>query len=188
MAQERQPIVILLAWFCIALAAGVGGWVQHFSAVGVATTVWTLTALVLLVCWRVSIVRAWAMNLDLKWLIGLHVTRFVGVYFLILASRGELPSGFARPAGIGDIAVAALALLLIAAATLRGLRTLVLAWNAFGLLDILFVISSALRFGLRDVESMLALRVLPLSLLPTFFVPLIIVSHVLIFVRMRKHQ
>jgi hypothetical protein len=53
-----------------------------------------------------------------------------------------------------------------------------------GFVDIIFVVFSALRFGLRDWQSMHALRELPLSLLPTFLVPLIIVSHVLIFVRL----
>ena len=177
---------MLPAWLCLALAGGVGGWLHNFSAAGVAITIWTLTVIVLFACWKISSVRAWTMTIDLKWLIGLHLSRFVGFYFLTLASRGELPSGFARPAGLGDIVVAALALVLITVPLLRGMRMLVLAWNAIGLLDILFVVSSALRFGLRDLDSMLPLRVLPLSLLPTFLVPLIIVSHVLIFVRMRK--
>lgn len=53
-----------------------------------------------------------------------------------------------------------------------------------GFVDIIFVVFSALRFGLRDWQSMHPLRELPLSLLPTFLVPLIIVSHVLIFVRL----
>jgi hypothetical protein len=168
------------------LAGGIGGWFQNFSAAGIALTVWTLTALALLACWKISEVRAWAIMVDLKWLIALHITRFVGFYFLILAGRGELPSGFARPAGVGDIAVAVLALLLVAIPFLRGMRAVVLTWNVFGLLDILFVAFSALHFGRRDLESMLPLRVLPLSLLPTFLVPLIIAAHVLIFVRMRK--
>jgi hypothetical protein len=58
-----------------------------------------------------------------------------------------------------------------------------LLWNAFGLIEIAFVVFSALRFGLKDWQSMAPLRELPLSLLPTFLVPLIITSHVLIFIR-----
>jgi hypothetical protein len=186
MAKERQPIVILLAWFCLALAGGVGDWFRNFSAIGVALTVWMLAGMVLFAAWRIPIVRAWIRSLDLQGLIALHLVRFVGFYFLVLANRGELLPGFARPAGLGDIAVASLALFLVASSRLRNKRGLVLAWNTFGLLDILFVVSSALRFGLRDLESMLPLRVLPLSFLPTFFVPLIIASHVLIFLRVRN--
>ena len=61
-------------------------------------------------------------------------------------------------------------------------KPLLLAWNTLGLIDIIFVVLSALRFGLKDWQSMRTLRELPLSLLPTFLVPLIIASHVLIFV------
>jgi hypothetical protein len=63
-------------------------------------------------------------------------------------------------------------------------KTLLLIWNSIGLIDIIFVVSSALRFGLKDWQSMHALRELPLSLLPTFLVPLIIAAHILIFVRL----
>jgi hypothetical protein len=184
--KETKPVLLLAAWFCLALAGGVGRWFHDFSAAGIAIMVWTLTGLALLACWKISEVRAWAQMVDLKWLIALHLTRFVGFYFLVLAGRGELPSGFARPAAVGDIAVALLALVLVAIPLLREMRAVVLTWDLFGLLDILFVVFNALRFGRRDLESMLPLRVLPLSLLPTFLVPLIIVSHVLIFLRMRK--
>ncbi len=54
--------------------------------------------------------------------------------------------------------------------------------------DILFVVMSALRFGLKDWESMHALREFPLCLLPTFLVPLIIASHVLIYFRAARGE
>jgi hypothetical protein len=63
-------------------------------------------------------------------------------------------------------------------------KTFLLSWNTLGLIDIVFVVSSALRFGLKDWQSMHALREFRLSLLPTFLVPFIIASHVLIFVRL----
>jgi hypothetical protein len=187
MKEETKPVLLVLAaWFCVALAGGIGGWFQNFGAAGVAIMVWLLTALALLLAWRVWVVHTWALTVDMKWLIALHLTRFVGIYFLLLASRGELSSAFARPAGWSDIAVASLALLLTVIPLLRNSRELLLVWNVFGLIDILFVVSSALHFGRIDLDSMLPLRVLPLSLLPTFFVPLIIASHVLIFVRLRR--
>lgn len=186
MNERTRPVLLLSAWFCLVLAGGVGGWFRDFSAVGVAITVGMLTAAVLIACWRVSYLRECILVVDLKWLITLHLTRFVGFYFLLLANWGELPSGFAQPAGFGDIAVATLAMFLVASPFLREMRAVVQTWNVFGLLDILFVVFNALRFGRRDLESMLPLRVLPLSLLPTFLVPLIIASHVLIFVRVRR--
>ena len=122
------------------------------------------------------------MKVDLRWLVLLHLTRFVGFYFFRLSSRGELPFAFAASAGSGDIIVAALAVLLLVLSNARNWSMLI-TWNTIGLIDIIFVVMMALRLGLEDRQSMHALREFPLSLLPTFFVPLIIVSHVLIFFR-----
>jgi hypothetical protein len=184
---ETKPIVFgLFAWLALALTAGLAGSFQNVSAAGVAVTVWSLTLLTLLVSWKVRLLREAVTALDLRGLIALHLARFVGIYFLILASRGQLPLGFARPAGFGDILVALGAAALLTMPLLRSSRGFLFAWNALGLLDIVFVVSSALRFGLRDWPSMAPLREFPLSLLPTFLVPLIIASHVLIFVRLHK--
>ncbi|HAF14871.1 MAG TPA: hypothetical protein DCK99_14495 [Blastocatellia bacterium] len=81
--------------------------------------------------------------------------------------------------------MASAAIVLLAVPKIRSWPTLVRIWNFFGFIDITFVAFSALRFGLQDWQSMSALRELPLSLLPTWLVPLIIASHVLIFVRLR---
>ena len=183
-SESKSIAAVLGAWFCVALAVGVGGFFRDVSAPIVALTVWGLVALTLLAGWKIGFVHAWSLTVDLRALVALHLTRFVGIYFLILGSRSLLPSGFARPAGIGDTAVAIIAVVLLMFSTLPYWRTLLRIWNFFGFIDIAFVVFSALRFGLQDWQSMAALRTLPLSLLPTFLVPLIIASHVLIFVRL----
>jgi hypothetical protein len=179
---NKSVVLILTGWICIALGAGVAGWLERASAPVIAGIVWTLTALALLACWKILRLQTWAMNVELRWLVLLHLTRFVGFYFFFLCSRGELPFAFAGPAGWGDIIVAALAILLLALSDARNWSMLIV-WNTIGLTDILFVVMTALRLGLEDWQSMHALREFPLSLLITFFVPLIIVSHVLIFFR-----
>jgi len=177
----RFVTLALLSWLCFAV--GVARWFHNASAPVVAATVWTLTALVLLACWKIVPVKAWALNVDLRWLVLFHLTRlFAGAYFLVLCQRGQLLCGFATRAGWGDIIVAIFALPVVAAMRARFAKRLLLVWNTVGFIDIIFVVFSALRFGLRDWQSMHALRELPLSLLPTFLVPLIIASHVLIFV------
>jgi hypothetical protein len=178
----KNIALVLAGWILVASAIGLAGWFKTASAPLVAATVWTLTALILLACWKVSSLRHWAMKVDLRGLVLLHLTRFVaGSYFLFLCRRGELPSAFATPAGWGDIIVAALAILLLALPGVRNWKML-LFWNMIGFADILFVVMTALRLGLADWQSMRALRELPLSLLPMFLVPLIIASHVLIFI------
>lgn len=131
--------------------------------------------------------RAWADGLDLRAVVGLHLTRFVGFYFLYLYERDRLPYAFAVPGGIGDIIVALLAVVVIAAPLPPKARLHAISiWNVVGLLDILLVVTTAARLGLADPRSMRELTFLPLSLLPTFLVPLIIASHLLIFARTRR--
>jgi hypothetical protein len=180
---NRVVTLVLLGWLCFAV--GLASWFQNASALAVAATVWTLTALVLLACWKVRTIRVCVLNIDLRWLVLLHLTRlFAGAYFLVLCQRRQLPCAFATPAGWGDIVIGVMAVAVVTAMQLTQFAKLfLLAWNMSGLIDIVFVVASALRFGLKDWQSMHALRELPLSLLPTFLVPLIIASHVLIFVR-----
>jgi hypothetical protein len=109
----------------------------------------------------------------------------VGIYFLFLSGRGELARSFALPAGWGDIVVAtgALALVLTGPAS-NARRKWFTAWNLAGQLDILLVVLTAARIWMTEPEAMVPLLRLPLSLLPTFLVPLIIASHVILFARL----
>ena len=133
--------------------------------------------------------RLWLAGLNLRQIVALHLTRFVGIYFLVLYRRGELPYDFAVPGGWGDIVVATGALILVLLVPdLARRRPWLLAWNLLGLLDILFVVATASRLALADPWSMQALLRLPLSLLPTFLVPLLIASHLYLFVRLRTER
>lgn len=150
----------------------------------------TLTAGLLAAGLFVPGFRQWVETVDIRLVVALHLSRFVGVYFLVLYQRGELPYAFAVPGGWGDIVVASLALVLLISmrpSSLRG-RRLYFAWNVLGLIDILAVVATATVQGVARPESMQALLRLPLSLLPTFLVPLIIASHVLIFSRLLRDQ
>jgi hypothetical protein len=186
-SSNRIVTLVLLGWLCFTV--GLSGWFHNATAPAVAATVWTLTAFVLLACWRVAPIRLWVLNVDVSWLVLFHLTRlFAGAYFLLLCQRGQLPCGFARTAGWGDIIVAILALAVVGAMRIQFGKLLLLTWNTMGLIDIIFVVFSALQFGVNDSQSMHALRELPLSFLPMFLVPLIIASHVLIFVRLAERE
>ena len=145
-----------------------------------------LTVASLTAVFRVPLYRGWADNVSLRALVAIHLTRFVGFYFLLLARRGALAAGFAVPAGYGDVFVATLALglILIGEPRTQWRRGLYLIWNSLGLVDILLVVGNAARVGLVDPQSMQPLLGFPLSLLPTFLVPVIITSHILIFRRL----
>lgn len=131
--------------------------------------------------------RAWLATWNLRQLIAFHVTRFVGIYFLFLYGRGALPYDFAVPAGWGDIAIATAALVLVLfTPDLTGHRAWVLVWNVAGFVDIGYAVFTAFRLAMADPQSVINLLRLPLSIVPTFLVPIIVASHVLIFSRLLK--
>ena len=176
-------------WFGAAIAAGHFLWLQRIPPFGVQGIILGLTALVLLTYYRLAFVRAWVDSLDLRALVLLHVTRFVGIYFLVLYQRGELPRAFALPAGFGDIVVATMVLPVVFAplepdARQRAIRI----WNVVGFVDILLIIVAATRINVTDPAQLRPLTQLPLSLLPTFLVPLILATHVIIFSRIARAQ
>lgn len=144
----------------------------------------SLTLATLLSLYRIGPIHSWAIHVDPRRLVAFHLTRFVGIYFLVLYSRGELPYEFAVIGGWGDIIVATGAILLMLTGPLTsGRRRLYLIWNVVGLVDILFVVATATRLALADPASMAPLLRLPLSLLITFVVPVVIATHVWLFRR-----
>ena len=170
----RQVGAGLGVWLAIAIGVGAAG---VLSAGPVRLPQGILVGLTVLTL-AIAPLRRWAMKVDIRALVAFHLSRFVGAYFLYLYSRGELPYDFAVKGGIGDILVALAALLVIC----KPARTGLIAWNLFGLCDILFVVATAARLA----GSMHALTVLPLSLLPTWLVPLIIATHTWMLVRLFK--
>lgn len=183
---NRLAVLLGLGWLALAALAGGAGLIARLRPPAPQVLLLALTALLLL-AGRADRFQAWLTSLGWRPLVALHLSRFVGAYFLVLHQRGELPWAFAVPGGIGDIVVAALALgLLLAGDRVAARPGLLLGWNVLGLVDILFVVATAARLALADPASMAALLRLPLSLLPTFLVPLIIATHVWLFAAARE--
>ena len=184
------PLPIRIAiwiWLIAALFVGNSTLLQRLPMPAMQGILLGLTAVCLALYFKVQGLRAWVDRLDLRALVLLHITRFVGFYFLILYRRGELPYAFAVPGGWGDIIVASLALFVCFLPMQESSRRRAITiWNVIGFVDIAMVVITAGRLGLQNGLQMRALTDLPLSLLPTFLVPVIITTHIIIFFRLRR--
>ena len=119
----------------------------------------------------------------LRPLLVLHAFRFIGLSFLVPGVVSpDLPVSFARSAAYGDLVAATLALLALAASGSR--LGLALAWifNLFGTFDLLNAFYRANTSGLSATQFGAAFFI------PTFIVPLLLVTHVLIFRILSKVQ
>ena len=183
-------ILFTFAWFLLALIVGATQLLASIPPPFPQGVLFFLVILLLVLFWKANVFRNWSLSVDIRILLLIHITRFVGIYFLILYSRGKLPYDFAIIGGWGDIVVAVTALLILLFSPTRGLIGLVIyfIWNLFGFIDILFVVATAGRLAMADPHSMKELTKLPLSLLPTFLVPFIIYSHIVIVIRLWRSK
>lgn len=186
--QDRQKVIALLAgWLGAVSFLGITGRAATLQPPLPQIAILAVTALLALAVARVPWLHRFAFGVDPRVLVRLHVARFVGGTFLFLHAEGRLPTDFAVPGGWGDIVVAAFAVMLLTAGPPRTpeVRRSWFVWNLFGLLDITLVVATGARLGMADPASMQALLEFPMSLIPTFLVPLIFVTHGVLWLRLR---
>lgn len=110
-----------------------------------------------------------------------HSFRHIGLSFLVPnLNSGGLPDYFAATAGYGDLAAAVLAFAAIAALKWRSPVALPLVWlfNTVGTVD--------LFNALRQAEAIPYFG--PTWFIPTFLVPLLLVTHAMIFLILLKKK
>jgi hypothetical protein len=136
--------------------------------------------------------RQFVSALDLRVLTAAQTGRVVGVVFLILYLQGGLPGVFALPAGWGDVTIGITAPLVAWYWKPPHPTRSFLVWNVLGCLDLvtavtLGVLASATPAGVLagDVSTRLMSQ-FPLSLIPTFFVPLFLIFHLISLARVGK--
>ena len=137
--------------------------------------VWGLIAKWLLAPWLGKMARHQA----LFWLTLPHAFRYIGMVFLVPGVVAQpLPDTFAIPAAYGDLATGVLALLALIALRTGWAGALALVWlfNIVGTLDLLN--------ALRHVDVAPAFGAA--WYIPTFLVPVLLVTHFMIFVRLLR--
>jgi hypothetical protein len=189
---RNYSVLAISVWF---LSALVGGWFDIFSMPGKPplfvglflvlpilsfTTMYTLSARF----------RTFANSIPLSLIVGAHLWRYVGLGFIFVYLLGKLPGEFAIPEGVGDVVAAAFALPLARALhRKRPVRGYFLLWNIFGLIDLISAITVGILFSqgsfgiLRTGVSTAFMTAFPVNVIPTFFVPLFILLHMLALAR-----
>jgi hypothetical protein len=126
--------------------------------------------------------RNYLLRLDLRLVLTAQLWRVIGIAFLFALSFGQLPAGFAVPAGIGDLAtgIAALAVVL-ALGNFSLTRGRLYAFTALGVAD--FLVVNATGLSLEPPT----LTVWPLAIFPTLMIPFFAVLH-LVAVLQSRHN
>jgi len=187
----QRTLLVLAAWFFLAVWLGVTGKLLTTGGlpIGIGAAI-VLPLVAFAVDGRLGHpLFGGLMRLDLAALIGAQVFRVVGVLFLVAWSAGVLPGGFALPAGIGDVAVGLTAPFVATVVARRRSRSMMLAWlwAILGTTDLIAAVTLGVLHGgpplglFSGPITTSAVAHYPLSLIPTFGVPLALLFHVRTF-------
>ncbi|WP_131989377.1 hypothetical protein [Chthoniobacter flavus] len=124
-------------------------------------------------------------ELDGATAIFLQTQRALGVVFLVEYARGHLPAGFALPAGLGDVAVGLAAPWVAQNLAAKKPHAAAVArfWNYLGIFDLVLALTMGVTHGgpplgiFASEISNQAVTQYPLSLIPTWAVPLAFILH-----------
>lgn len=188
---------LLLAWFAAAYVIGAERLLANEAAsliLPIAITATVPVAAFLAIYALSSRFRGFILAQDIRALTMLQHWRVIGFGFLPLYFFAVLPGVFAWPAGLGDVAIGLAAAFVIARldrdpawATSAGL----VRFHLLGLLDFAVAIATAgLAAGgfpalIADGVTSAPLDVWPLNLFPSFIVPIFIILHLSVLLKVR---
>jgi hypothetical protein len=180
--------VVLAVWFALVFSLGAGEVLVTPGGRPPLALMFAVTAPIIVFLaafWVSRRFREFVLAADLRFITGMQAWRFGGFTFLALYSYGVLPGYFAWPAGLGDMAVGVTApwilVALIRQPSFAASKTFV-AWNLFGILDLVVAVGLGRLGPLLFVDAVGAgaiapMAYLPLVLIPAFFVPAFIIMH-----------
>lgn len=138
--------------------------------------------------------REFVLALNPQTLTLVQAWRIVGFVFLVLSTYHILPAAFALPAGWGDMAIGATALFVAMRLANPNHRMAFIVWQLLGMTDLVLAITlggagrflDPQAFGMAGGATTTPMTVLPLSLIPTFAVPLLFILHVICIAQARR--
>jgi hypothetical protein len=144
--------------------------------------------------WQSESVAGLVSAIPLHWLVAAQVYRVAGGIFLVLWADGRMPWQFALPAGIGDL-VTGIVAVVVAARLGRnaiGAHRATYVWSLFGIADLVVALAmgamtSPGRVHLLALDAPnLLVTAYPLVMVPTFAVPLALMLHGLVLLRLQR--
>jgi len=142
-----------------------------------------LAAWTMIVAWYIHpLLKTMPLQRALEPLLLLHAFRYIGLMFLIPGVTAEiLDSRFSHPAAYGDLAAAALALLSIMLLRMNARGAILSVWvfNEWGFVDL---IKAVVRGMIYTADGHLGAT----FWIPAVIVPLLLVTHVYIFIQLVK--
>lgn len=195
----RLTAVLLLVWLGISVTASkllifhAGSKYAAFPPIPMGFAVMLPIALFLLWFTASRTFRQFVLSLNPSALTIAETWRIGGITFVTLEVFHILPGVFAQPAGWGDVFIGLTAPFVAFYLARPGHKSAFIAWNILGMLDLvsavtLGVLSSNAVGVLRPSVSTDAMTVLPLSLIPTFAVPLLFIVHIILIVQAMSWQ
>jgi hypothetical protein len=134
--------------------------------------------------------RQFLLELNPRTLTVVQAWRIAGFVFLVLYAYGILPGQLALPAGWGDIAIGATAPLVALKLANPNYRRSFILWQLLGITDLVTAVGLGVTAQLINPHGIAtsAMTVLPMSLIPTFAVPLFMILHFICIAQARQWQ
>jgi hypothetical protein len=181
---------IIAGWFIFAVtASALHLFKNNTGRIGLEVAFAALTPIVIFAIWFATSenFRHFTLSLSPRALTLVQTWRLIGVTFVLLEARGQLPAVFALPAGYGDIFIGATAPLAAFWLAKPQHRNAFLSWQILGLADLVMAVSLGTTAQLLapQAPSPGLMTVLPMSLIPTFAVPLMLILHMICIAQAR---
>jgi hypothetical protein len=189
----KLSIGLIIVWFLFSLAA---------SAVHIFRTdpaqpplpfgLAVLIPIVIFAVWSATSqsFRQFVLSLNPSMLTFVQAWRIAGFVFLVLYTYRILPGQLALPAGWGDIAIGATAPLVAMKLANPHHRKSFIVWQLLGITDLVTAVGMGVAAGFINPHGIAtsAMTVLPMSLIPTFAVPLFMILHFICIAQARQWQ
>jgi hypothetical protein len=134
--------------------------------------------------------RQFLLGLNPRTLTIVQAWRIAGFVFLVLYAYGILPADLALPAGWGDIVIGATAPFVAMKLANPSHRKSFIFWQLLGITDLVTAIGLGVSANFINPHGIAtsAMTVLPMSLIPTFAVPLFMILHFISIAQARQWQ